>query len=62
MGRRSRKSDALSKVRKQRPYRHGELIVTKRGVYMVRGDVNLKNIQLISWEQLLGTSWPSSSN
>jgi hypothetical protein len=58
MGRRSRNSDALSKVRKRRPYRHGELILTKRGVYMVRGDANLKNIQLISWEQLLGTGGP----
>ena len=29
--------------------------MTKRGVYMVRGDSKLKNIQLISWEQLAGT-------
>jgi len=29
-------------------------MVTRRGVYMVRGDRKLKNIQLISWDQLLG--------
>jgi len=59
MGRPSRSSDSLSKIRARRPYRHGQLILTKRGVYMVRGDSKLKNIQLISWEQLLGTAAPS---
>lgn len=44
-----------SKILRKRPHRHGELIVTKRGVYMVRGDSKLKNIQLIPWEQLLGS-------
>jgi hypothetical protein len=32
---------------------HGAMIATKRGIYLVRGDAKLKNIQLISWEQLL---------
>jgi hypothetical protein len=61
MDRRSR-SDGLSKIQKRRPHRNGELIVTKRGVYMVRGDHKLKNIQLISWEQLLGSARPSFSD
>lgn len=29
---------------------------------MVRGDHKLKNIQLISWEQLLGAARPSLSD
>jgi hypothetical protein len=33
---------------------HGAMIATKCGIYLVRGDSKLKNIQLISWEQLLG--------
>jgi hypothetical protein len=47
--------DGLSEIRTRRPPRHGKLVVTKRGVYMIRGDSKLKNIQLISWEQLLCT-------
>jgi hypothetical protein len=31
-------------------------MVSKRGVYLIRGDSKLKNIQLISWEQLLGSA------
>jgi len=33
---------------------HGKLLVTKNGVYLVRGDSKLRNLELISWEQLLG--------
>jgi hypothetical protein len=62
MSRRSRNSDGLSKIRERRPHRNGELILTKRGVYMVRGDHKLKNIQLISWEQLLGAAGPAFSD
>jgi len=32
---------------------HGELIVGKYGVYIVRGDQKLKSIRLVPWEQLL---------
>jgi hypothetical protein len=53
MSRQSHSRDDLSKIGKGRPDRHGKLIVGKRGVYMIRGDHRLKNIQLISWEQLL---------
>jgi len=52
----------LSKIQKRRPHRSGALILTKRGVYMVRGDHKLKNIQLISWETLLDAPRPSSSD
>jgi len=50
MGVRPRSGDGVSKSLE----RHGKLMVTRRGVYMVRGDRKLKNIQLISWDQLLG--------
>jgi hypothetical protein len=60
MSRRSRSRDGLSKIGKRRPDRHGKLTVGKRGVYMIRGDHKLKNIQLISWEQLLGSAANSS--
>jgi hypothetical protein len=41
---------------KRKPARHGAMIVTKRGVYLVRGDRKLKSFRLISWEQLLSPS------
>jgi hypothetical protein len=55
MGHRSCRADNLRKIVKRRPERHGELMVTKGGVYMIRGDRKLKNVQLISWAQLLGS-------
>jgi hypothetical protein len=42
--------------------RHGELIVGKHGVYMVRGDRKLKSIRLIPWEQLLASPFPSGKH
>jgi hypothetical protein len=52
MGDRSHNRDGCSKTRQ----RHAQLMVSKRGVYLIRGDSKLKNIQLISWEQLLGAA------
>jgi hypothetical protein len=40
---------------KSEPDYHGKLIVSKRGVYMVRGGRKLKSVQLIPWEQFLGS-------
>jgi len=40
---------------KSEPDYHGKLIVSKRGVYMVRGGGKLKSVRLIPWEQFLGS-------
>jgi hypothetical protein len=50
MGVRPRSGNELSRI----PEAHGKLLVTKNGVYLVRGDSKLRNLELISWEQLLG--------
>jgi len=49
MGVRPRSGNDLSRT----PEAHGKLLVTRNGVYLVRGDSKLQNLQLISWEQLL---------
>jgi len=49
MGVRPRSGNDLSRS----PEPHGKLLVTRNGVYLVRGDSKLRNLELIPWEQLL---------
>ena len=48
MGARSGSGDGTSKAAQP-----GKMIAAKRGIYLVRGDDKLRNIELISWEQVL---------